>query len=457
MRIAIFSLAPLYEKSIMGGSQKILHELSASLGGYGHKVKVWCSAIEHNQKKFSIGSSEIYPNLLFRGKFPSPYQISPINLIKTFKVIREASDWADKIYLHADGIYLRDSFSGKKIIRSFHDFIYDESIISALSLSAQSTIVPSDYLKHCIEATLVLSKKNIIEPIFTVPNGISFDEKPRYSVIKNNNLREVNLLFPHRPQIAKGVLEAIKISVKLQSKIGKNKVNLMMPYFSNSANNDDTSLSFEQIVNIAKNEKADNIIKLHQWVPYQNMNRFYSLANVTICPGNFVESFGLVPLESVANNTPAVCSLVGGFRNYTDIPAIKLFPFGDIDRAVDNILNCLEISSDDIIKSKDLISHMYSYKNMIYGYEKIITSNNVIQQKIIMKNKYNLRLAPWCYIDNDYIYNDYKSEKLFINNIGSVIGDDKTLDVRAKELDPDKIKKSKDLGYFIEDYKIEKI
>ena len=37
MRIAIFSLAPLYEKSIMGGSQKILHELSASLGGYGIK------------------------------------------------------------------------------------------------------------------------------------------------------------------------------------------------------------------------------------------------------------------------------------------------------------------------------------------------------------------------------------------------------------------------------------
>ena len=187
------------------------------------------------------------------------------------------------------------------------------------------------------------------------------------------------------------------------------------------------------------------------------MNRFYSMANVTICPGNFVESFGLVPLESVANNTPAVCSLVGGFRNYTNIPAIKLFPFGDIDMAVDNILDCLEISSDDIIKSKDLISNIYSYKNMINGYEKIITSNNAIQQKIIMKNKYNLRLAPWCYIDNDYIYNDYKSEKLFINNIGSVIGDDKTLDARAKELDPDKIKKSKNLGYFIEDYKIEKI
>ena len=124
-------------------------------------------------------------------------------------------------------------------------------------------------MKHCIEATLVLSKKNIIEPIFTVPNGISFDEKPSYSAIKNNNLREVNLLFPHRPQIAKGVLEAIKIAVKLQSKIAKNKVNLMMPYFSNSANNDDTSLSFDQIVNIAKNEKADNIIKLHQWVPYK--------------------------------------------------------------------------------------------------------------------------------------------------------------------------------------------
>lgn len=457
MRIAIFSLAPLNDKSIMGGSQKILHELSASLGDYGHEVKVWCSASENNQQKFTIGDSEVYPNLLFRGKFPSPYQVSPINLIKTFKVIREGSDWADKIYLHADGIYLRDSFSDKKIIRSFHDFIYDESIISALSLNAQSTIVPSDYLKNCIEATLVLSKKNIIEPIFTVPNGISFDEKLSSMINKNKNLREVNLLFPHRPQITKGIIEAIKIAVNLQSKIPKNKVNLMMPYFCKGVNNDDTSLSFDQILNIAKNQKAENIIKLHEWVPYQNMKRFYSLANITICPGNFIESFGLVPLESVVNNTPAICSSVGGFRNYTNIPAIKLFPYGDIDSAVDNILDCLEIPSDDIIISKEVISDKYSYKNMISGYEKIITSDSVMRQKISIRNNYNLRLAPWCYIENDYIYNDYKSEKLFLKNIGSVISNNKTLDAKSKELDSDIIKKSIDLGYFIEDYKIENI
>ena len=457
MRIAIFSLAPLNDKSIMGGSQKILHELSASLGDYGHEVKVWCSAIENNQKKFTIGNSEVYPNLLFRGKFPSPYQVSPINLIKTFKVIREGSDWADKIYLHADGIYLRDSFSEKNIIRSFHDFIYDESIISALSLNAQSTIVPSDYLKNCIEATLVLSKKKIIEPIFTVPNGISFDEKRNYMVNKNKNLGEVNLLFPHRPQITKGVVEAMKIAVKLQTKVSKIKVNLMMPYFSKSTNNDDTSLSFEQIVKIAKNEKAENIIKLHDWIPYKNMNNLYSLANVTVCPGNFVESFGLVPLESVVNNTPAVCSSVGGFRNYIDIPAIKLFPYGDIDRAVDNILNCLEISLDDIIQSKEVISDKYSYQNMISGYEKIITSNNVVQQKVSIRNKNNLRLSPWCYIENDYIYNDFKYEKLFVKNVGSVISNSKTIDSRSKELDPDTIKKTIDLGYLIEDYEIENV
>ncbi|MQG09788.1 MAG: hypothetical protein FI675_05170 [SAR202 cluster bacterium] len=66
-------------------------------------------------------------------------------------------------------------------------------------------------------------------------------------------------------------------------------------------------------------------------------------------------------------------------------------------------------------------------------------------------------MAPWCYIENDYIYNDYKSEKLFLKNIGSVISNNKTLDAKSKELDSDIIKKSIDLGYFIEDYKIENI
>ena len=72
--------------------------------------------------------------------------------------------------------------------------------------------------------------------------------------------------------------------------------------------------------------------------------------------------------------------------------------------------------------------------------------------KLIMKCFNNVN-----YIENDYIYNDYKSEKLFLKNIGSVISNNKTLDAKSKELDSDIIKKSIDLGYFIEDYKIEYI
>ena len=455
MKIAIFSLAPLHQKNIMGGSQKILHELATSLGEYGHEIKVWCSSSEHNQEKFVLGSSNVYPYLFFRGKFPSPYQVPPINLVKSLKLIRKASEWADRIYLHADGMYHRDSFSDKKIIRSFHDFIYDEAIISSLSLAADATIVPSDYLKQCIEATLVLAKKKIIEPIIAVRNGLKINENLNSN--KNNDLEGINLLFPHRPQTAKGIIQAIKIAVKLQNKIPQKKVNLLAPYFSKNTNNDDTSLSYEQIVKIAENEKAKNILKLYQWASHDNMNDFYSLANVTLCPGNFVESFGLVPLESVVNHTPAVCSSVGGFRSYSDIPAIKLFPYGDIDTAVELILESLDISMDIFSYSKEIIYEKYSYSNMISMYEKIITNNKVIKQKVIIKDKYQKKLAPWCSVEKDYIYNDYSSKRLYVKNLNSLMGVNKIIDILDKKLNPNDINKAIDLGYIVQDYQIEQL
>ena len=457
MKIAIFSLAPLHQKNIMGGSQKILHELATSLGEYGHEIKVWCSSSEHNQEKFVLGSSNVYPYLFFRGKFPSPYQVPPINLVKSLKLIRKASEWADRIYLHADGMYHRDSFIGKKIIRSFHDFIYDEAIISSLAFNAEATIVPSDYLKQCIEATLVLSDKKKIEPIITVPNGIKINKNLNLVSNKANDSGEVNLLFPHRPQITKGIIQAVKIAVKLQDKIPKKKVNLLAPYFSSNTNNDDTSLSYEKIFKIAKNEEAKNILKLYQWLPHQNMDDLYSSASITLCPGNFVESFGLVPLESVINHTPVVCSSVGGFRSYSNIPAIKLFPYGDIDNAVELICDSLETSMDIFFQSKEIISNEYSYTNMISQYEKIITDNNVIHQKIHMKNKNNHKLAPWCSIEKDYIYNDYSSERLYVKNLNSLIKNNNIINIMDNKLNPSDIKKAIDLGYIIQDYQIQQL
>ena len=63
---------------------------------------------------------------------------------------------------------------------------------------------------------------------------------------------------------------------------------------------------------------------------------------MTLCPGNFIESFGLVPLESLANGTPAICSAVGAFREFYNFEGIRIVPYGDIEGFVNKGIELLE-------------------------------------------------------------------------------------------------------------------
>ena len=111
-----------------------------------------------------------------------------------------------------------------------------------------------------------------------------------------------------------------------------------------------------------KYDLTRNII-FYDWLPTDLMPELYSLGDLTLCIGNFVESFGLIPLESLACKTPVIVSRVGAYR--TNIPeniGIPMVDFGDFDNIVKYAIKILKGNLEiDYVKIKEYIETMFPY------------------------------------------------------------------------------------------------
>ena len=155
-------------------------------------------------------------------------------------------------------------------------------------------------------------------------------------------------------------------------------------------------------------------ILFHDWIPLNQMSDYYKSGDLTLCPGNFIESFGLVPLESLSNGTPAICSSVGAFREFDGFDGIRVVPYGDTKSFVKKGLELLG-SKNEILAGREKVIMDYDLSSMIDRYIEIFTNpsfkegykNNTNQfySKIDGK-KYDL--SPWCFMNKNKIYHDYK-------------------------------------------------
>ena len=285
--------------------------------------------------------------------------------------------------------------------------IYQEAITSVYELPSNKIIVPSQYLYDTIKGSLTEEKFNA-KNLTIIENCIT-----NYSINpKSNDSKNLTLLFPHRPDPRKGLNLAIEIALGFSKMNHWNKVILKVPKFNviydkdakNSSNYDDDL--YEEFIN------NDGILLFHDWIPANKMAEYYSSGDLTLCPGNFIESFGIVPLESVANLTPVLCSSVGSLRDYKNISGIETIPYSDVKEFVRKGELLLH-NENKIIEGKEQILKKFSLDKMIEKYISAITfpnketnENFSFDYKLELNNE-TYYLAPWCSIENTKIYHDY--------------------------------------------------
>ncbi|MDA8131126.1 MAG: glycosyltransferase family 4 protein [Elusimicrobia bacterium] len=422
MNLLAISIAPIYKDLVQGGSQKILVD-ALKHAARRHRVRLFCTSRKDNHLKFSFSRNfSVHPVLRFRPHFPFPYMTNPRYLSEMVRMLSCEARRADCIYIHADGFYFKHFLRqfGKPLITSQHDFLYPISIASSFLPEMDRIIVPSTYVKECMRDSVGTLFNGYMDRVTLVENGVDSslmyrEEAGRAALRKKLRLNDGDfcMLFPHRPEDVKGVVESLDLLAALRA-AGTPARLLFLKHFDVRTNPDLRAI-YARIASMAADRGVFSDVIYHDWVPSGEMRRIYSASDAVLNIGQFVESFGLVPIEAAMCETPVIAVSVGCLRsNLAAIPGIFLVDYGDVP-AILRVCERIRAAKPDMRATAKTMQKRFSYKKMLDGYLDVFETTRAAgpmpvaphASPALQEPSGHYRLAPWCSVYSKGIYDDY--------------------------------------------------
>lgn len=397
----------------MGGSQRHLRELLFYFSKKGHTVTVLTNHRSDNSEPFELCEHvTVLPILRFKETFPIPYDTQPFHLAHSYELVRNYVKEHDVFYIHdgqMDYGYLHQDIP---TVTSLKNFVYPEALISAFHTNRDRFIVACDYTYQCVKHTVGRVLPHIDDILTVIKNGIDLhvykptqsDWRKKLGIAESDTV----ILFPHRPDPSKGIYQSFEVVARLKE-LSKHNIKLLMPKHFDVNVSQETAAFYESLLEQAEKLGIRDAIVYYPWLPGHEMPGIYSIADVTLCIGNFIEAFGYVQIESISCGTPVVVSKVGAQRSI--VPEgyyVEKVDYGDTDAAVEAVLALLQ-ETIDMQKVHQFLDETYNYDANLSGYEQLITSGIRYADDLSRPAKpcTAYKLAPWCYVSNKGIYHDY--------------------------------------------------
>ncbi|HIH31153.1 TPA: glycosyltransferase family 4 protein [Candidatus Woesearchaeota archaeon] len=419
MNILAISIASIFKEHIQGGSQRIFKNVMEYLSK-DNTINVLCTRRDDNFLPFEVNQNfKVNPSLRFRQSFPFPYMTNPNNLANIIKKVICEAENADVIYVHADGFYfkkfLKVHHPNIPIITSLHDFVYPISISSAFIGDNDIVIVPSKYVFECMKHSVGQIYENLMNRAVNIENGVDtsifYKDKSLTKQLKlryNISDSEKVLLFPHRPEQSKGIDHSLNLTKKLVD--NGEQIKLLFPKHIDILCSEDLQREYGILYDKISKLNLENHVSFFEWTLPNFMRHIYALGDITLNLGNFVESFGLVPLESLLCETPVIATKAGCLRyNLKNFEESIQIDYDDSD-ALMNAYHKIVNNKFEFKKTVELIKKNFSYENMLKQYKEVFLNAKVNSTLKLQKNglsKDIFELAPWCYISEKGIYDDY--------------------------------------------------
>lgn len=347
LKIAMFSIHsdPLaYLGSQETGGQNIyVRSLAEELGKLGHKVDVFTRWDSTNKKHISQINKNARVVRLRGGKKSyvqktELFDILPEVYLNFLKFI-EAKDNYDVFHGHYwDGAWMalkaKCQFS-KPLIENFHSL---GKIRQATKKKYLMNKNETDYFqkrfdveKETVErADVIVSlakseKESLIkiydstpEKVKVIPGGVNLQKfKPVSKEKARGNLRidkeSFVLLYVGRLEWRKGIGTLITAGRLLKKEVPNLKIVVVGGKIYGKEKNILDFREYERLLEKAKKEKVENLIKFTGMINHRRLRTFYSAADALIVP-SYYEPFGLVALEGMAAKTPVIASAVGGLK-----------------------------------------------------------------------------------------------------------------------------------------------
>jgi len=425
-------MTPLFEQYSMGGAQVQLRKIAVYLGELGNVVNVFCT--KHPRHSSNIfywhDNVKIRPILRFKQPYPEPYATSIFNIGNAIELVQDEISVSDSFYCHDGGILFPFVYDNIPAIFSLRSVTFAETLVSGYLFQGDKLIFPSNYARACYVSTAGRFHEGYADRSTTIYNGLDFSKfnqrrSPRIFDQLGLDKEKKYLLFPHRPEAEKGIYEAIEILARLVNQFQHKDVSMLVPKWTENNISPETQTFYYQMNTRITEYGIQNHVIFHDWITDDLMPDYYSIGAVTLSVGQYVETFGNVPYESLACGTPAVVTRVGPAREILpDNLMFKIDP-GDINEATDiikHILDSGEKTSDDCLA---YLRENFDVRDMVQSYAEAITTTKKLSPMNSMPHNFagdSFYILPaWCFISSKGIYNDflatYNTEERYNNLI----------------------------------------
>ncbi|MCY4021512.1 MAG: glycosyltransferase family 4 protein [Chloroflexi bacterium] len=420
-RIAVFSMTPLFPDFAMGGGQVQLKKVALHLGELGHRLTILSTRHEESTEPFSWHEKvHIKPILRFKQPYPEPYFTPLYNIANAMRAVGDAIVEADIHYSHDGGLIFPYVYKDKPTIFSMRSIIYPETLQSALLFQGDEWILPSEHTRASYAAAVSQFCPEVETRMHAIHNGFDW-QKYRYTepdaifdVIPKEIAACPVLLFPHRPDLNKGIYEVVKVARRLVYDYGWTDLRVLVPRGLDAETAPGTRAYYEQLQQEIGSTRLTDSFYFHDWINEDLIAEYYSIADVTMCIGNCVETFGNTPFESLGCGTPAILSRVSTYRDLFSDEHVDRVDYGDIDGAAEYAHNILREKRRTSPATLHYLKREFSLEKMVTRYADVILNAEKkppLTYRLPKLSKSTMyRKAPWCYLSERFgIYHDFRA------------------------------------------------
>lgn len=420
MKIVMFSMTPLFAEKSMGGAQKQLKKIALHLVEEGHDITILCTRRPDASHPFNWHErAQIIPIFRFKQPYPEPYFTPVYNIANAIQDLGEYLQRADRYYSHDGGLIFPYIYQDVPTIISLRSILFAETLQSGFLFQGHKLILPSEHTQQAYLHTVGRFFPDLEARTQVIHNGFDWDKyKPTRPT---DELKKIipfadnhdYILYPHRPEEAKGIYQAIDVLDKLVNRYRQHQVKLLAPKWLDASVAPELKAFYQQLEDtIAQRGLTDHVI-FHDWINDTLITQYYSLGTVTLALGSYVETFGNTIHESLGCGTPVIMSRVGPYRDL--IPDAEKVAYGDTESAA--------AIAYDIIRKKErtpahlreyLIEH-FSLKGMVETFaEAILNAEKPTPLRYefqAIDDDTKFQLAPWCDFSHHLgVYHDFRAE-----------------------------------------------
>lgn len=415
MRILMFSMTPLFADRSMGGAQKQLKKVALHLAEHGHEVTILCTRRQDTQAFQWHPNAQIIPIYRFKQPYPDPYGTATYNLADAIQLTGDYMARADVWYSHDGGLIFPYVYQHIPAVISLRSILFSETLQSGYLFQGDALVVPSQHTANAWQHTVGRFFPEFAERLHVIPNGLDFDVyKPtdtaqvreRLSITGDHDF----ILYPHRPEVPKGIQQSITLIDKLVHEHNLTNVRLLLPRWMDVGIAPDVRAFYDDLRGQIHARGLGNYFVFHDWVGDDLMPAYYSLGKLTLALGNYVETFGNTPYESLACGTPVLAARVGPYREM--LPDALLVDYADLDTAAEKAAHILRERRGVEAEVQHWLHEHYNQAQMVTTYADVILnahkrgSLRYVHRPLTAETRY--RQAPWCYVTRDgRVYQDF--------------------------------------------------